>query len=80
MFKYTIPEFNPTSLVKKNLPNGEFTFDVKQLAGLYYRTFPYTAKEVFFLQTLNKGSTIHVPENGDGVLVRADIIDYLHQR
>jgi hypothetical protein len=52
---------------------------VKQLAGLFYRTFPCTAKEIFFLQTLSKGSTIHVPENGDGVLVRADIIDNLNR-
>jgi hypothetical protein len=77
MFKYTIPEYNPATLVKKNLPNNDFTFDVKILSGLYYRTFPYTAREVFFLQTLSKGSTIHVPESGDGVLVRADIIDSL---
>jgi hypothetical protein len=80
MFKYTTPEFSPNSLVKKNLPNGDFNFETKQLAGLYYRTFPHTAREVFFLQTLNKGSTIHVPESGDGVLVRADIIDSLHAR
>jgi hypothetical protein len=79
MFKHVIPEFNPTSLVKKNLPRNDFTFDVKQLAGLFYRTFPCTAKEIFFLQTLSKGSTIHVPENGDGVLVRADIIDNLNR-
>ena len=79
MFKHVIPEFNPMSLVKRNLPNNDFTFDVKQLAGLFYRAFPYTAKEVFFLQTLSKGSTIHVPESGDGVLVRADIIDNLHR-
>jgi len=77
MFKYKIPEFNSISLVKRNLPNDDFTFDVKQLEGLFYRVFPYTAKEVFFLQTLTKGSTIHVPESGDGVLVRADIIDNL---
>jgi hypothetical protein len=80
MFKHVIPEFNPNSLVKKNLPNGDFNFEVKTLAGLHYRTFPHTAREVFFLQTLSKGSTIHVPESGDGVLVRADIIDYLHER
>jgi hypothetical protein len=52
---------------------------VKQLDGLFYRTFPYTPKEVFFLQTLSKNDTIHVPENGDGVLVRADIIDNLNR-
>jgi hypothetical protein len=79
MFKYVISELNPTSLVKKNLPNNDFTFEVKQLAGLFYRTFPYNAREVFFLQSLSKGSTIHVPENGDGVLVRADIIDNLRR-
>jgi hypothetical protein len=79
MFKYVISELNPTSLVKKNLPNNDFTFEVKQLAGLFYRTFPYTAREVFFLQSLSKGSTIHVPESGDGVLVRADIIDNLRR-
>lgn len=77
MFKYIISEFNPISLVKKNLPNGEFSFESKQLVGFYYRTFPYNAREVFFLQSLSKGSTIHVPESGDGVLVRADIIDSL---
>ena len=77
MFKYVIPEFNPLTLVKRNLPNDDFTFDVKRLEGLFYRVFPYTGKEVFFLQTLSKGSTIHVPESGDGVLVLADIIDNL---
>jgi hypothetical protein len=79
MFKHVIPEYNPTSLVKKNLPRNDFTFDVKQLDGLFYRTFPYTPKEVFFLQTLSKNDTLHVPENGDGVLVRADIIDNLNR-
>lgn len=77
MFKYIIPEYDPNSLVKKNLPNNDFTFEIKQLSGLYYRTFPYTAREVFFLQSLSKGSTIHVPESGDGVLVTANIIDSL---
>jgi|688.fasta_scaffold720198_2 hypothetical protein len=77
MFKYIIPEYDPATLVKKNLPNNDFTFEVKRLSGLYYRTFPYTAREVFFLQTLSKGTTIHVPESGDGVIVRADIIDSL---
>ena len=79
MFKYKIPEYNPLTLVKRNLPKEDFTFDVKQLEGLYYRTFPYTAREVFFLQTLTKGHTIHVPESGDGVFVRSDIIDNLPQ-
>jgi len=77
MFKYKIPEYDSLTLVKRNLPKDDFTFDVKKLSGLYYRVFPYTAKEVFFLQSLSKGSTIHVPESGDGVLVRADIIDSL---
>lgn len=79
MFKHVIPEFNPLTLVKRNLPNNDFTFDVKKLEGLFYRAFPFMPKEVFFLQTLSKGDTIHVPESGDGVIVRADIIDNLHR-
>jgi hypothetical protein len=77
MFKYKIPEYDSLTLVKRNLPKDDFTFDVKKLSGLHYRVFPYTAKEVFFLQSLCKGSTIHVPESGDGVLVNSDIIDNL---
>jgi hypothetical protein len=75
MFKYIIPEYNPSTLVKRYLANDDFTFDVKVLEGLHYRTFPTTGREVRFLEMLSKGNTIHVPEHGDGVIVNADIID-----
>ena len=79
MFKHVIPEYNPSTIVKRYLPNDDFTFDVKVLEGLHYRTFPHTGKEVHFLELLNKGDTIHVPEHGDGVIVNADIIDAIQK-
>lgn len=79
MFKYKIPEYDPPTLVKRGLPHNDFTFDVKISSGLHYRVFPYTAREVLFLQTLSKGSTVHVPEKGDGVIVPANVIDNLPQ-
>ena len=79
MFKYVIPEYNPHTIVKRYLLNDEFTFDVKVLEGMHYRTFPSTGREVHFLEMLSKGNTIHIPEHGDGVIVNADIIDALRK-
>ena len=79
MFKNKIAELNAKALVKKNLPDGDFKFEIKTLAGIFYRVFPYNWKEVCYLQALSKGSTIFAPESGDGVLVRADVINYVSE-
>ncbi len=78
MFTWKTKEVNPTALKKTNLPHNDFRMEEVSLKGIFYRVIPSTAREIFFLQTLNKGSTIHAPANGDGVLVRSDVIDFLN--
>jgi hypothetical protein len=76
LFKRKTQELNPLVLRRHNVPPNDFKFEEVPLKGLFYRVIPETAREVFFLQTLNKGSTIYAPADGDGLIVRADIIEF----
>jgi hypothetical protein len=79
MFKNKIAELNARALVRKELPDGDFTFETKTLAGIFYRVFPYNGREVCYLESLSKGTTMFAPESGDGILVRADVINYVSE-
>jgi hypothetical protein len=76
MFNNIQIKINPSTLVRKNGPvHDDFTFNVVVLEGEYYKVFPETAREVFYLQGLTKGHDIHVTESGDGIIVNKAPID-----
>lgn len=77
MFTNKLIEENPRTLVRKNAPHNDFTFEVVELEGTFYRVMPESASEVFFLQTLTKGYNIHVPESGNGIIVNMNTIDLI---
>jgi len=53
MFNNIQIKINPSTLVRKNGPvHDDFTFNVVVLEGEYYKVFPETAREVFYLQGL----------------------------
>lgn len=76
MFKNKQIAINPSTLVRENgAIHDDFTFKVVTLEGEYYRVFPHTAREVFYLQGLTKGHDIHVPESGNGIIVNKAVLD-----
>jgi len=76
MFNKQTPEMNPTTLIRVELPHSDFRYDSKQLTGLYYRVIPDSARDVFYMQTIQS----FIPESGDGLLVRADLMPTYYRR
>lgn len=73
VFSNRQPEIDPRFLTRVDMGN-DFCFSVRRADGLWYRVIPETAREVFYLQSLPKGIRLLVPEDGDGLLIRADSI------
>ena len=71
---------NPEVIRKqKMLTVEDYTFDPQPLKGEFYRVTPTSAREVFFLAGLRKYEEKWAPAKGDGIIVRADIIDQFKQ-
>lgn len=73
MFKNRRPEYGPLYIERRDRGN-EFFYDTKKAEGLWYRVIPETAKEIFYVQFLHKGTSKLVPAEGDGILIRADAL------
>ena len=74
MFKSKILVDSPRAIRRTSKPHEEFHCEIVDLTGKWYRVFPSTAREVFFLQMLDKGINIAAPDSGNGVLVRGDVL------
>jgi hypothetical protein len=77
-FAARIEDKNPEVIKKrKMITTDDYAFDSTQIKGRYYRVFPTCAREVFFLSMLRKYDEKWAPAKGDGIIVRADIIDQI---
>tara|TARA_R100001509_G_scaffold165629_1_gene148317 strand:- start:4195 stop:4443 length:249 start_codon:yes stop_codon:yes gene_type:complete len=70
MFPDRIIVKDPAVIVRKNLPQGEFTFEQHKMLGVFFLVIPSTAKEVYYLQMLGKNIDLFIPASGDGLIVR----------
>lgn len=61
---------DPMVLRRKNLGENKFTYRVTQAKGTFYRVIPDNWKEICYLKLLEKGDTLEVPADGDGVVIR----------
>jgi hypothetical protein len=72
---------NPEVVKKRRMVTvDDYAFDSVELRGNYYRVIPISAREVFFLASLEKYEEKWAPARGNGVIVRADIIDQINMR
>ena len=67
---------NPEVIMKRKMATVyDYAFDTTPLRGEFYRVTPTSAREVLFLASLLKYHDKWAPAKGDGIIVRADIID-----
>jgi len=65
-----IKEANPRAIVATfKEVNGEPNFEEDTLPGKWYRVYPKTAKDVFFLSMLDHRRDKFAPASGCGVLI-----------
>lgn len=77
-FSARLESKNPEVIKKRKMVTvDDYAFDATILRGTYYRVIPTTAREVFFLASLEKYEEKWAPAKGNGIIVRADIIDRL---
>lgn len=72
---------SPEVIMKRKMISvDDYAFDTHSLKGNYYRVVPTNAREVLFLASLEKYVDKWAPAKGDGIIVRADIIDQLPKK
>jgi hypothetical protein len=75
-FPAKIAIVNPQVILKEKYANSdEYSFYAETVIGDFYRIIPTTAREVEFFENCQKYSEIFAPATGNGVIVRADVID-----
>jgi hypothetical protein len=75
-FAARIPTRHPEVIKRRKMvTSDEYTFDTVMLKGSFYRVTPTSAREVFLLASLEKYEEKWAPAKGDGIIVRADVID-----
>tara|TARA_Y100000994_G_scaffold223341_1_gene204158 strand:- start:901 stop:1128 length:228 start_codon:yes stop_codon:yes gene_type:complete len=52
---------------------GDFSFEVKQLEGAFYRVIPTNGAEVSFIKNLKKNIFVYTPASGDGLIVTLNL-------
>ena len=75
LFQERVVENHPKVLLRQDDPvRNDFTFQVQKRVGKFYRVIPNSAKEVFYLRSLQKGYDYFAPAEGDGLIVSAHAI------
>jgi|TARA_R100000084_G_C4651831_1_gene150209 hypothetical protein len=77
MFNHKVKVTNPFVLIRENFSEVDFMFRAEQVDGEFYLVKASTAKEIRYLQLLDKNISVFIPYEGEGLLVRAKDIDYL---
>jgi hypothetical protein len=77
MFDYKVKIINPSVLIREDISNVDFIFHSEVIEGEFYLVKASNAKEIRYLQLLNKNISVFVPSEGEGLLVRAKDIDFL---
>ena len=67
---------NPQVILKEKYVNSdEYSFYAETVVGEFYRIIPTTGREVEFFENCIQYDEIFAPATGNGVIVRADVID-----
>ena len=66
---------NPWIVKREDIPPSDFTFCCDLIAGEYYLVITATAREVGFLQLLQKNIDCFIPMEGDGILITKRCLD-----
>ena len=80
MFEYKQEADDPTVMIRKNVDAKEFIYISEKREGKFYRVIPNSAKEVFYIQMLPKNVDVLVPQDGDGLIISAEAIEYCDYR
>jgi len=80
MFEDKVEEDNPTVVIRKAVDTKEFIYASEKRVGRYYRVIPNSAREVFYIQMLLKNVDVLVPQEGDGLIISAKVIDHCDNR
>jgi hypothetical protein len=77
----TVVEHRPRAIVAEpRTGGGEATLREDYLSGDWYRVFPQTAKDIFFLQLLSHQADKFAPANGNGVLIAQSTLEGMQIR
>lgn len=57
--------------------SDEMSFYAETVEGKFYRIIPSSMREIDFFTTLQKYVEIFAPAKGNGVIVKADVIDQI---
>jgi hypothetical protein len=67
---------NPQVILKEKHTNSdEYSFYAEMVVGDFYRIIPTTGREVAFFGNCTHYDEIFAPAAGNGIIVRADVID-----
>lgn len=70
-----LKEINPRAIISSSkVVNGCPVFKEDTLPGTWYRVFPATGKDVFFLMSLEQHLDKFAPAQGGGVLVHPRVL------
>jgi len=75
-FPAKIAVTDPQVIFKEKYEHSdEFSFFAEAIAGEFYRVLPTSAREIFFFKSCKIREEVFAPAKGNGIIVRADIID-----
>ena len=76
-----IKETCPMAIIaSRKIVNGEQSFNEGQLEGDWFRVFPATGTDVYFIQNLEQHLDKYAPATGGGVLVHPDSMPLTFKR
>lgn len=67
----------PMVIVQDSAMNGQPLWNAKKITGKFYRIIPSNWREIQFFQKLKKYQEVYAPAHGNGIIVKASIIDEL---
>jgi hypothetical protein len=75
-FPVKIAVLNPQVILKEKYQNSdEFSFYAETVMGDFYRVIPTTMREIDFFKNCKQHEEKFAPAKGNGIIVRADVID-----
>jgi hypothetical protein len=67
---------DPQVILKEKYENSdEYSYYGEMVVGDYYRVIPTSPREIDFFAGLKKYEEVFAPAKGNGLIVRADVID-----
>lgn len=67
---------DPQVILKEKYEHtDEFSFYSETIVGDFYRVIPMSAREISFFRSCKMREEIFAPAKGNGIIVRADVLD-----